>query len=262
MMTPIKQRLRDLLPLQFQVPVKYRWNQLRGWLEPEMDLLPYLAPRGGRALDVGGNLGVYAYPLYRLGAQVEVFEPNPACQRVLEAWAAGLERVHVHPVGLSRAPGIAVLHIPVDARGTTHSAAASLEAGANGRETELTVELKTLDAFAFPEIDLLKVDVEGHEMGVLEGGAESISRCRPAILIEIERRHRAAPIEPVFEHIQVLDYQGHFLIGEKLVNISRFEPDLHQVPGISKPYINNFLFLPEERVADGRYVDLFARFPA
>ena len=41
-----------------------------------------------------------------------------------------------------------------------------------------------LDEFNLPRVDLIKIDVEGMEMEVLEGTAKTIERCRPIMLIE------------------------------------------------------------------------------
>ena len=98
MTTSIKAILRDALPRSLQVPVKYWMNRCAGTLEPEMALLPHLIARGDRVVDIGGNRGVYAYRMRKLGARVEVFEPNPACFGVLQAWARRQRDVAIHPV--------------------------------------------------------------------------------------------------------------------------------------------------------------------
>lgn len=50
--------------------------------------------------------------------------------------------------------------------------------------TPMTVRCLTLDSFEFQDVDYLKVDVEGFEKKVLIGGARTIERCRPLIVIE------------------------------------------------------------------------------
>ena len=89
MSTSLKSQIRDLLPMRYQVPAKYWFGWFRGALEEEMKILPLVIRRHDRVIDVGGNRGVYAYRLSRLGARVEVFEPNPICLDVLSSWAAG-----------------------------------------------------------------------------------------------------------------------------------------------------------------------------
>ena len=51
---------------------------------------------------------------------------------------------------------------------------------------EKTSEVRTLtiDSFGLGRIDLIKIDVEGMELDVLEGAAQSITRYHPALLVE------------------------------------------------------------------------------
>lgn len=46
-------------------------------------------------------------------------------------------------------------------------------------------ELRSLDSFSLPRLDLLKIDVEGYEIPVLSGAQRTIERCKPTILVEI-----------------------------------------------------------------------------
>jgi hypothetical protein len=51
------------------------------------------------------------------------------------------------------------------------------------------VKTSTLDQFAFERsldrLDFVKIDVEGKEIGVLEGGHETFSRFTPALILEV-----------------------------------------------------------------------------
>ena len=47
------------------------------------------------------------------------------------------------------------------------------------------VEVRTLDSFAFRDVCVIKVDVEGSEMEVLEGARETILRDRPPLIVEL-----------------------------------------------------------------------------
>lgn len=246
----IKAAVRDGLPTAWQVPAKYWHARLSGTLEPEMALLPHLVPRGGRAIDVGGNYGAYAVALAGLGARVEVFEPHPACLRALGAWARGRARVTIHPYALSDQAGEAELAIPVEADGTEHDAAGSIAASVNaGVVRTHRVALRTLDAFAFADAALVKIDVEGHEAAVIEGALATIAASRPALLVEIEQRHRADPIATSFARIEALGYGGWFFRDGTLVPVARFDAVVHQRTDAlgQGGYHNNFLFLSHDR---------------
>ena len=262
MTTGMKAILRDALPKSAQVPLKFWLDRARGYLEPEMILLPFLVKAGCRVVDVGGNRGVYAYRLWRMGAVVEVFEPNPVCLSVLEVWADGRERVRLHACGLSDEPGAAELHIPIDATGVEHDASGSLERHDFGAERVQSIAMATLDGFQLRDVTFIKIDVEGHEGRVIDGASATLAESRPALLVEIEQRHCALPIGEVFNRILAHGYVGYFLVHGRLQTIESFELGRHQDPRElgkkSGSYINNFLFLSGSRLAAGEYASLEA----
>ncbi len=46
------------------------------------------------------------------------------------------------------------------------------------------VEVRTLDSFELHDVDLIKIDCEGYELFVLQGGEETIRRERPTVFVE------------------------------------------------------------------------------
>lgn len=243
--------------MRCQVPAKYWYGRLRGTLEEEMKILGSLVGRHDRVIDVGGNRGIYTYQFWRLGTWVEVFEPNPTCLRILMAWAVGKSTVHLHSVALSSSFGHANLRIPIDEFGIEHDASASIENEGFAHARDQLVPLKTLDSYGFEGISLIKIDVEGHEHRVIEGAVSTIASSKPALLVEIEQRHINRPISEVFEKISGLGYRGFFMMSGRLVPLENFEVANHQAMenfGSSKAaYINNFLFLHQDRLASGAY---------
>lgn len=260
----LKRMIRDALPRSVQVPLKYHINRWLGGLEPEMALLPHLVAPRDRAVDIGGNRGAYAFRLSQLGARVEVFEPNPACNKVLRAWAAGHPAVTVYPFGLSDHAGTIVLRIPIDEFGVEHDASASVEPHAFPNAREQTVELRTLDSFGFEGVTLVKIDVEGHEYSVLLGAASLLASARPAVLVEIEQRHLQRPIAEVFTLFFDAGYQGWFLDRAILKPIGAFDLARDQAASAfgvdGRRYLNNFLFLARDRLSEPRYGRLLKAF--
>jgi FkbM family methyltransferase len=240
-----------------QVPAKYWYSWARGLLEGEMKFLGAIVQSGDRVIDIGGNRGIYAYQLWKRGASVEVFEPNPVCFQVLAQWAAGKANVKVHPVALSSRAGSGNLHIPIDGSGVEHDASASLEHADFAHARDQLVPLQTLDSYEFDGVSLIKIDVEGHEYSVIEGAEKTIESSRPALLVEIEQRHIDRPIADVFKKIEGLGYQGFYVGGDGLTPLDNFDVARHQsmenFGTSSEPYINNFLFLHRSRLADGEY---------
>lgn len=257
----LKNILRSLVPIQHQVFTKYYYNRLALALEPEMKVLGYLFKKNDLVIDVGGNRGIYAYRLWRLGGRVEVFEPNPACLLVLQAWAADKPSVNIHSLALSSRAGSANLHIPIDDSGVEHDASASIEHAGFAHVRDQQVSLRTLDSYGFENVSLIKIDVEGHEYNVIDGAQATLASSRPALLVEIEQRHNGRSIGEVFGKIQGFGYRGYFMRAGRLVALEDFDVARHQSManfGVAKAeYINNFLFLNQGRLADGEYGALF-----
>lgn len=253
----LKTLFRDLLPMRYQVPMKYWYGWARRALEAEMKFLEVIVQNNDLVIDIGGNRGIYTYQLWRHGAKVEVFEPNPTCCQILKAWAADKRNVSVHSVALSSQEGSANLHIPVDGSGVEHDASASIEHSGFTQARDQLVPLQTLDSYRFDGVTLIKIDVEGHEYSVIEGAEETIVSSRPALLVEIEQRHIARPIAEIFEKILGFGYRGFFIEMHGLTHLENFNLDRHQSMenfGSAKgPYINNFLFLHQARLNDGEY---------
>lgn len=220
----------------------------RTWvLEPEVALVPFLSRRKGLAVDAGANKGVYLYHLSRHYRRVAGFEPLPSLATYLEK--AAPRNATVRNVALSNAPGTATLSLP---RGFNELG--SLEAHtaetwtADAPVEHHDVKLETLDSLGLTEVALLKIDVEGHEMAVIEGADKTIERWRPAIMVEVEERHRAGGVARIRKHLEARDYRGFFLDGLKLRSMSDFDLDRDQnMASLDHSvkvgrYINNFIF--------------------
>ncbi len=73
------------------------------------------------------------------------------------------------------------------------------------------IKVTTLDSKNFQNISLIKLDVEGMEIEVLEGGVETIKRERPVIFIEIWNKFKEETLKkPIFQ--KILKEFNYFLI--------------------------------------------------
>lgn len=145
-------------------------------------------PEGAIALDVGANLGWYAVLLDRLhGGTVEVFafEPDPLNFGLLQENLALNRASSVRPfaLALSDRHGKAGLHRYRDINLGRHS----LEA-LPGSGVVTPVPTESLDAFLSGQgcrdrpVQLLKVDVEGHEPAVVRGAEATLRQTRLLVL--------------------------------------------------------------------------------
>ncbi|MDX2477668.1 MAG: FkbM family methyltransferase, partial [Gammaproteobacteria bacterium] len=228
------------------------FNRFSSGLEPEMEILKYFVGRGDRVIDVGGNRGIYAYRFWKLGARVEIFEPNINCYGVLSSWVTGKKDVNVHNIALSNVAGSAYLHVPVDDAGIEHDSSGSVESIEYVSTLDQQVELRQLDSYHFEDVKFIKIDVEGHEASVIEGAVETIRSMKPSMLIEIEQRHNGKPVLEMFNRILEFGYAGYFLRNGRLVTINEFVLERDQSPNnlgnLAQEYINNFIFIHKSKI--------------
>ena len=240
--------IRKKLPAAWQPPIRFLYERTRGLLERELSVVASMVHHGDHVADVGANHGLYTHMFAKRGAVVEAFEPQPECVAVLQAYASRrrLKNVRVHPVALSSTTGVGVLHIP---HGSESSPSASLRA-TTGSNSALEVKLEQLDSFAFCDLKFVKIDVEGAELEVLRGAEETLRRCRPLLLVEIEQRHHNEPVAEVFDRITSFGYDGAFLDSSgqlrplRLFDVERNQLQAAQRTDRGQPYINNFFFRP------------------
>jgi FkbM family methyltransferase len=170
----------------WRLPFEYYMHVLDGTREPELEHLGKICPRGGVAIDIGANHGYYTFEMARQFNCVYAFEANRQVSTPIRT--SSLQNVHLVDKGLSNTDRDAVLHIPV-VGGIALSGWASLETGICPDATgyvERAVELTTLDAFSIECVDLIKIDVEGHELEVLEGARRTIATSMPMLIVEIK----------------------------------------------------------------------------
>ena len=235
------------------------WKRRQG--DPDIRLVDDLVRPGWQVLDIGANWGLFTARLGKLvgpTGHVEAFEPLPVHAATLQAVAAQLPAVDVHMTALSDHEGQADLVIPVR-EGEPLTALAHLDAPApaSAGERRVPVPLRTLDAVLGEDhapIDLVKCDVEGHELEVLRGGERTLRRGRPALVLEIEERHRPdGGVAEVFDYLRSIGYEGRAVRHDGLVPLDEFDVERDQLahlpPGetvandMPRDYVNTFLFV-------------------
>lgn len=215
--------------------------------EPELARLDEFVPAKRTAVDVGTWWGPWTYWLSRRVPRVVAFEPQPHVARFLRRVVA--PNVMVVEAALSDHDGVLAMEAP---RLRGQDALARVVSGSSrvaeaGTRT-FVVRAERLDDHHLMGVGFVKIDVEGHELEVIEGGQETLVRERPVLLVEIEQRHHAEPIGVVFDRVASLGYAGSFLFDDAWRPLADFDVEAHQLgllPDVrSRAYVNNFLFRP------------------
>jgi len=218
-------RLLPFVPARCRLPLVY-WDHTRlGDCEPELRFLEKLVSSRDVALDVGANKGLYSYAFSKMFSAVHAFEICPDHCRQLQAYRS--PRITLHTVGLSNRIAKEKLYVPVLSTGWVLDSWASLESGncpdAAG-QIEKTVEVCPLDSFGFKQCSFLKIDVEGHELEMLEGAEKTIRATLPRILIEVREKNLMA----VDRFLEGLGYQRASL--ENLLGLEGAEGNYFYLP--------------------------------
>lgn len=248
-----KTAAETLIPARFHLPIRLRWRGLTRTLDEEMFFVSRLLGSKRRFIDIGANVGIYSYFFSELFENVEAFEPLHEITYRL----AALDRngINVHNVALSDTHSMLTFYIPLE-RGKLVTGLASLEKRASPFVTR-EVLVKTLDEYQFSDVDLIKIDVEGHEASVIRGARQTLETCRPVLIVEIEQRHLTAPIGDVFDLIVSQGYRGGFLLNGDFSRLDKFDYETHQRRYLddilNANYVNNFIFVPKEREGAARW---------
>lgn len=172
-----------------------------GAWEPQiMDLLSNLIGPDDICLDIGANLGAHTLVMSDLAKQVYAFEPSSINSGFLSENISlnGLSNVSVQKLGLGRTAGKQEFTHLVGLEGcsflTPEEPIEDVLIKAWGQNLERvteTVEIATLDEWAatakIDRLDFVKMDAEGSELAVLDGGARTFERFKPKLIVELNK---------------------------------------------------------------------------
>ena len=205
---------------------------LQGGFEPAT-LREYgrIVRSGSVALDIGANIGSHTLPLARLvgpAGRVYSFEPTDYAfekqQRNLSLNGGLAERVKPIQALLvgrnnQRKPQAIPSSWPLEAE-----SAAKLHPVHLGRFNTLEgAQVFRLDDWIAkeqpPRIDFVKMDVDGNEIDVIEGGEEALSRHAPLIMMEFSPHvfpERGRSFKELLDVLLVLGYRARTVGGKAL----------------------------------------------
>jgi len=151
-------------------------------------------------LDIGANVGLWSCDLVENFEKVIAFEP---VQEFIQCYRKNVKKDNyfVYECALGKENSFINMNIVEGNTGHTHIDKSSFGRGA--------IPLKTLDSFNFSDIDLIKIDVEGHENDILQGALETIERNRPVLVIEQQKHEYQNDMEtlPAIKLLQSIVYK-------------------------------------------------------
>ncbi|WP_254053544.1 FkbM family methyltransferase [Singulisphaera sp. GP187] len=184
---------------------------------------------GMTVIDVGANHGMFSFEAAHFingEGVIHAFEPTPSTRNLLLSNLAinNLTTVKVFPAAVGEAPGTAKLRVHREMSGLNTLATQEITWNRKPLSADEIIEVPilTLDAHAEAEgldqIDFLKIDVEGFELGVIRGARGLLRAKRVArIMLEIGdvtcANAGVTPME-ILDELQSLGYRLHAISSE------------------------------------------------
>jgi FkbM family methyltransferase len=188
----IPKRLVSLLPLRYQNWLRrlYYARRIRSGKfisrEPEIAILTQLIAKGDWVIDIGANIGLYTTAFSAaVGETGRVFalEPIPDTFGLLASNSAlfPIQNVTLLNMAASDACRVVGMNVPKWDHGLNNYINPHVTNDRGDRQ----IVCCNLDSFCFPQrISLIKIDVEGHEMPVLNGMVKLIAKDHPHLIVE------------------------------------------------------------------------------
>jgi FkbM family methyltransferase len=190
-----------------------------GWYERGyLSLLTKELRRGDVVVDVGGHVGIFALVLAKRlkklgGGRVIVFEPAPDVAAKLRAAVERNRLTNVQVVETALGAGKGTAELKTDP-GRFHESDGSVRSLYGPGDVAYVVPVTRFDDWAqsagLTKMDVVKMDVEGAELGVLRGMSDSLRRLRPRLVgLEIQDylvEQAGVAREDIFEFIHAHGY--------------------------------------------------------
>lgn len=149
-----------------------------------IEILRRVLSGGGVGLDIGANLGAITAEIVAAAPdrRHHAFEPIPA---LAEDLRIRFPTVAVHAVALAAAPTVSEFHHVVTNPGYSGLVRRRFDRPHEDVEI-IQVPVGRLDDIVGRDesVSFVKIDVEGGELGVLQGGIETLARNRPVVVFE------------------------------------------------------------------------------
>lgn len=188
------------------------WNGLSSEFEPySLEKWCHLSSEANVIFDIGANTGIFSILAghYTETGSVHSFEPVPYNFNVLEknlTLNSNLN-IHLNKCALSNFEGQSSMHVK---KGINYMNSLEGNRYSNQVTSEIKFKVLTLDSYVqqnnLQQVDLIKIDVEGHEESVLLGAEKTIKKFKPDIIIEVLDNNQGRTIQQFFSAINEYRY--------------------------------------------------------
>lgn len=166
------------------------------YTELEIELLKNFINKEFIVYDVGANIGYHTLAFSKLAKYVYAFEPNTKHYKLLESNTKTLDNVKLYK------------NIVSDNTGSKHVQDFDINVPGNYGELYVDKSGELVDCIKIDDLDdiygpdLLKIDVEGHELQVLRGAIDTIKEFNPIIFYEAH----GTELSDIYDLLTSLEY--------------------------------------------------------
>ncbi len=188
----------------------------------------------GCFFDVGANIGLYTWEVSKISPHRKIlaFEPDPENIKLLQKTlsVANLQNLEICKCALSNRVS-EVLFFQDSLTSATGCVAGKdkpwIEQYLNSSANEIRVKTNTLDSVISDDNNpsLIKIDVEGHEVEVLEGGRNTLIKIKPLLILESFPPKQRTILSILKElGYKLIDADRHGLINPNTTNLFAWHP--------------------------------------
>ncbi len=215
---------RNGLRLKLDISDMVDWYIYFDFKDPVLPFLISNLSEDSVMIDVGTNIGFVSLSCAKhlTHGRVYGFEPSTynyqKCMKNISL--NSVSNVEINQIGLGKTPSVLSLR----SNDQSNHGMSHIDLLEQGDTEKITIN--TLDNFALShgltKMDLLKIDVEGFELQVLQGGTKSIQQFKPLIVLEVNENflnRYGANCNQLFEWFGLMNYELFTLENKRITTV-------------------------------------------
>jgi FkbM family methyltransferase len=138
------------------------------------------------AIDIGAHVGIWSRRMAQIFTTVHAFEPVSKHVECHKENLKLFDNVILHQTGLSDIKSTAVMkELDFNSGTSTLEWKKLTTRPTKHKQRQTTIDLNTLDSYNITDVDFIKIDVEMHEVNVLNGAVKTLTENSSIVFIEI-----------------------------------------------------------------------------
>jgi FkbM family methyltransferase len=201
-----------------------------GFEKQEQLFLSSVLNKGDYFIDIGANIGLFtliAADIVGRSGRVIAFEPTPETYRRLlgNIELNKFDNIDAYSIGLSNSPQKLKFNISSNGYDAWNSFANSV---CSNLQEQIDVNVSTLDLvldkYEKSKIKLVKIDAEGWEKFILQGGTNFLSNYSPQLLVEFTEQNTfdaGYMVQEIYDYMVDLGYMWYRIDNGTLIKVEK-----------------------------------------